>query len=108
MAPREPEPSRLMLGLAALLFVPVCAGGLWGMLFNVPAAQNLGESLGKLIIEEILALALAFFLCGFLWALFMPLWVHRLLDQLAKKIIWLLAAVLAPGFCMIFWNLWIK
>jgi hypothetical protein len=103
-----PAPSRLMLGLAAVLFVPLCAGGLWGMLFNVPAGGNAFEAIAKFVIEELLAFALFFFLGGLIWALFKPRWMVRMLDQLAKKVLLLLLAIVVPTFGMIVWNLWFK
>lgn len=85
-----PQPSRLMLGLAAVLFVPIFAAGLWGMMVEVPAPRNLGEWLGKLLIEELLLSGLVFFTLGFVWAVFKPAWLERGLHLLAKKVIWLL------------------
>jgi hypothetical protein len=96
---------RLMLGLASVLFAPLCAAGFWGMLTSVPAPPDLVGRIGCVLVEELLFTATLFFGSGLIWCIFKPAWLEASLNAITVKLAWLLIPISVPVIGAVLWVL---
>lgn len=83
-----------MMVFAGILFIPMFCFWLGMSLVQPKQPQNIPEICGRVLVDEMLIVALLFFTIGFLWGLTGSRTLKSFLDLAAHRLAWILIVLL--------------